>query len=95
MIYVSEGSTRRKEFSEGNIQSNVLSGKSIHNIEFHMVTRKIAALQADFFYLLRRAATFGCKRWGPSGPLFYFREDFFREIVFGGKLFFGNIFFSR
>ena len=64
------------------------------------ITRKIAALRPAFFQLLRRAAAFGCKQWGPSGPLFQdvfeiFRKHFF-EIFFSRNIFwkvFVGIFF--
>ena len=46
-----------------------------HNLFFLQEPIKIAALWAFFFYLLRRAPTFGCnggafwvQQWGPMGP---------------------------
>ena len=62
------------------------------------VTKKIAALQAAFFQLPWRAAAFGCKLWGPLGPLYsrfsgrFFQEIYFREIFFRENFFCENYF---
>ena len=51
-------------------------------------TWKIAALQPAFFKLLRRAAAFTSKQWGPSGQLFTrFVGRFFSEFFSAAKLY--------
>ena len=64
----------------------VTKGRTLQTLSF---TKKIAALRAAFFQLLRRAAAFVCKQWGPSGPTV---QEFFSERIFFGKFFLGTFF---
>ena len=99
--------------AHSRVELNQVIHKNLYYMTFHgttlIGTRKIAALQAAFSKLLRRAAAFSCKQLGSLGPLFseiffrffgnyfwqqIFREIFLQEICLGEKKF-GKFFFRK
>ena len=59
---------RSKNYLEVSSQLHISMILSVFGLSYYYTLESSAPLRGASFQLLRRAAAFGCKRWGPSGP---------------------------